>query len=486
MTIVCWQAITVASVTGPAAAEGRSRSGDKLVAIYLPRPDAANRDGGEAAGQPPYSKTATRGVASARFCVVDADLARVRQLLQGKNGEPVVLEFLRAAEVCPSDEALVSASYGRPRNTFTVRIVRSPIVDYKGVERSSTVGLKRIEDHIAERRLKVEIERIERERASVLEAQQERHHLRLVAKNARKAQLVQHAEMVRKEREAEVQHAFDAEVAKKREKVDARQNLAQAQANALLAILRSPTLDSSADTACLYLNDMRLAAPPQHVRSMTALTMLHLSNNRIVALPAWIGELTNLVTLAVGNNQICELPTDMCLQTSLRHLDVRSNPPFKTPPQLLIHECPASDCPGYINPAILLEWLRLCHGSSDNDEEESGDEDEDAPTAAKTASDPVDGTTRAAGQSKRNRRDWGLHKSCSVALVGDAAVGKTALLRFLRHPEASAVDKHVSRPYVPTCGVRMAHWLPYAWLKPQVFARVTHFVCYVRVPCVHV
>lgn len=131
MASVCWQAITVASVTGPAAAEGRSRGGDKLVAIYLPRLDAANRDGGEAAG-PTSSKTATR-VASTRVCVVDADLARVRQLLQGKSGEPVLLEFLRAAEVCPSDEALVSASYGRPRNTFTVRIVRSPIVDYKGL-----------------------------------------------------------------------------------------------------------------------------------------------------------------------------------------------------------------------------------------------------------------------------------------------------------------------------------------------------------------
>ena len=235
------------------------------------------------------------------------------------------------------------------------------------------MGVKPIGDHIAERRLNLELDRAYKERAVVRESQQERRQLRLVAKNDRKAQLVQHAETIRKEKEADAQQAFVAEVAENRQKVDAKQASAQAQANALLAILRSPTLDSSADIARLYLNDMRLASLPPHVRSMTALTILHLSNNCIVTLPAWIGELTNLETLAVGNNRLCELPTEMCLQTLLRHLDIRSNPPFKTPPQLLIQECPASDsdCPGYIDPTLLLEWLKLCHGSSENDEEES-------------------------------------------------------------------------------------------------------------------
>ena len=343
------QVCTVASVTGPAAAGGRSRGGDKLVAVHMPK----------------------------RVCVVDLELARIRQLLAGKAGEPVILEFLRAAEVCPSEEALLSPSFGRPRNTFTTRLIREPIVDYKFVERSHTVGVKPIEDLYAERKLAVELDRAYEERARDAAAKNERRQKRLESKATRKEKLIEHAEEVRRENAAQEQAEFEAQVAKAREKVDAKKAIAAAKASALLAVLQSPTSDSMMHTTELYLNDAGMICLPPFLRQLTSLTCLHLSNNRLGELPAWLGDLTNLETLALGNNQLRELPTEMSLQTCLKHLDVRLNLPFSTPPQMLFDQCPPSKlCTGYIVPSLLLDWLRLCHGSFEDEEEDSQEEEE--------------------------------------------------------------------------------------------------------------
>ncbi len=116
---------TVAAVTGPAAAEGRVRGGDKLVAVFRPATDGdAPKEHGSSDASP--AKGAQRRCAL-RVCVVDSDLARVRQLLEGKAGDSVVLEFLRAAECCPSDAALEEPHYRKPRNTFTVRLRLEPM-----------------------------------------------------------------------------------------------------------------------------------------------------------------------------------------------------------------------------------------------------------------------------------------------------------------------------------------------------------------------
>jgi hypothetical protein len=116
---------TVAAVTGPAAAEGRIRGGDKLVAVFRPAADGdVPKEHGSSDASP--AKAAQRRC-TVRVCVVDSDLARVRQLLEGRAGDSVVLEFLRAAECCPSDAALEEVHYRKPRNTFTVRLRLEPM-----------------------------------------------------------------------------------------------------------------------------------------------------------------------------------------------------------------------------------------------------------------------------------------------------------------------------------------------------------------------
>ena len=178
---------TVAACTGPAAVEGRIRAGDKLVAVFRPPPLA---DGGE-----PQALGADTGVSpskaqrAVRICVVDCNLLQVRQLLEGKAGESVLLEFLRAAEYCPSEDALASCTFGRPRNTFSVRLVREPLIDFSCVQRSSTVGVKPIADLYAERKLEAELDQAYKAQAAMLEKKKQRKGKRYQDKIARHDQV---------------------------------------------------------------------------------------------------------------------------------------------------------------------------------------------------------------------------------------------------------------------------------------------------------
>ena len=180
---------TVASFTGPAAVEGRIRGGDKLVAIF--RPAAADGDADGDVSDTSPAKAARRRRCAVRVSVVDCGLAEVRELLKGRAGDPIVLEFLRAAECCPSDAALEAADYGKPRNTFLVRLRLEPVIDFKGVERSATVGVKPIEDLYTERKLEIELDRACKAQAEMIRAKQERKALRHKAKIARQEQVCQ-------------------------------------------------------------------------------------------------------------------------------------------------------------------------------------------------------------------------------------------------------------------------------------------------------
>lgn len=194
---------TVASFTGPAALEGRIRGGDKLVAIFRPAAADGNADGvvPKEHGSASPAKAAQRllrgarerhsGRCAVRVSVVDCGLAQVRELLQGRAGDLAVLEFLRAAECCPSDAALEAEDYGKPRNTFLVRLRLEPVIDFKGVERSATVGVKPIGDLYAERKLEIELDRACKAQAEMIRAKQERKALRHKAKVARQEQVCQ-------------------------------------------------------------------------------------------------------------------------------------------------------------------------------------------------------------------------------------------------------------------------------------------------------
>jgi len=195
----------------PAAAEARSgriRSGDKLVAIFhppMPCPAATSvaalpgSDGKEMfdilTRRAAAANTPTKANRAIRMCVVDSDVAQVRKLLYGTAGEPVVLEFLRAAECCPCDAALTLANIGKPRNTFTVRLVREAVIDFKGVERS--VGVKPIQDMHAERKLQVALDKACSAQLALVEAKKDRTKKRYAAKLHRQEQVVRHAAALR-------------------------------------------------------------------------------------------------------------------------------------------------------------------------------------------------------------------------------------------------------------------------------------------------
>lgn len=129
--------------------------------------------------------------------VVDSDVAQVRKLLYGTAGEPVVLEFLHAAECCPCDAALTLANFGKPRNTFTVRLVREAVIDFKGVKRSATVRVKPIQDLHAERKLQVALDKACSAQSALVGAKKDRTKKRYAAKLHRQEQVVRHAAALR-------------------------------------------------------------------------------------------------------------------------------------------------------------------------------------------------------------------------------------------------------------------------------------------------
>ena len=473
---------TVASSTGPAAAEGRIRGGDKLVAIYRPQHTPAAAPSAEncskdAPGDRAAADTPKKATRSLRVCVVGFEITRVRQLLEGKAGEPVVLEFLRAAECCPSEEALMSPNFGKARNTFTVRVIREPIVDFKYVERSQTVGIKPISDLFAERKLKIALQKARMEQASMLDAKKQRKAKRSEAKLARQDQLARLEEEMRLQEEEQKRLAHEAKVAKAREKVDAKQQIARARAAELRAALQLPSesMDLLLELEEISLDNLQLSAIPEYIQSMSCLTCLHLSNNSINALPGWIGDLENLEQLALGNNKLRELPTEMCKLRNLQHLDVRMNPPFLTPPPNVWEMSPLSQKhAGYVDPSLVLTYLQMCH---DDLVEIEGDQSDDSDAEDTMTNEDQGRSELGAKVVRRNIRQnhGGIQKTCSVVFVGEACTGKSACLRLLKNP----ASVQLGGVYNPTHGMVVGEWTPFEWLthRDQDYIKVVTVDC---------
>jgi flagellar biosynthesis GTPase FlhF len=436
---------TVASTSGPAAKEPRIRCGDKLVAFFCTPSPAASAEGSH--------EESPKAGRTKRICVVEFDVVKVRQVLQGKAGEAIVLEFLRAGECCPSEEAMLSANFGKSRNTFSVRLVREQIIDYRGVERSATVGVKPVEDLVAERKLHDALDKAYMRQSAMIEAKNKRHEMRFQAKVARQEQLFKHEEQLRSQVEESKRQEFQSRLAKAREKVDAKQALVEAQAKALLSVLRSPPATMSSrmleNTEELDLNNLGLTVLPPYLRSMSVLTSLHLSNNRISVLPYWLGELCKLEVLAFSNNRLRELPTGMSKLRNLRHIDLRLNPSFHTPPLNVIEKCSDSTIhTGFIDPEPILTYLRLCHNCNDDqDAEEDAEEAEEEIEEESKGSNNVrqiqehneESPSIQDEQVKISKREWEYQKSCSLVFLGDAGSGKTACLQHLVKPEDAKV-----------------------------------------------
>ena len=471
---------TIACVTGPAARDGRLRGGDKLVAVRLPQAQLA----------PAEASAPGKTNRAARICVVGHDVAAVRGLLAGKAGEPVELEFLRAAEWCPSEEALKDASFRKPRNTITVRLVREPIVDTSLVTRSQTVGVKPVGDLLAERKLEMAMDSAYRQKEAVLEAKKERRTQRYLAKLARKDQLAKHAEETRRQEEDKREKALEAAAGAARQQRDAKKAMISAHQAALLTVLQSPVNVELQHLGELDLSNSCLASLPEYLVGMTKLKHLDLSHNRLESLPDWISEL-KLEVLAAGNNKLLELPTKMGQMRTLAHLDVRMNPGLHTPPPNVFDRCEASKLHiGFVDPSFALTYLLLCHGDALSEDSEDNSTDEEVVPDAKEmiwspgvdralSAEKMDAGTRKLRSSNIDSKphNWMVTKNCTIVLVGEACSGKTGCLFHLRHPdfcmsrlaslgkESQASKAHAM--YKPTRGVHICEWTPFEGLKQE-------------------
>ena len=149
----------------------------------------------------------------------------------------------------------------------------------------------------------------------------------------------------------------------------------------------------------LYLDGMDLRSVPPTVLRMSALEVLALDDNNLTALPEEIGDLRKLRALYLAMNRLRELPDTLGSLPDLTTLDVEGNPLPALDPALLGDD------------ATLIDWLR----------------------------------SRVSGES----RNW----RSRVLVVGEAAVGKTSLVRAL-----SGLDHRPGEP--TTHGMSVAN-LPF-------------------------
>ena len=81
----------------------------------------------------------------------------------------------------------------------------------------------------------------------------------------------------------------------------------------------------SDDGRQLSLAGMQLAAVPEWLGNLTALTTLDLSRNRLAAVPEWLGNLTALTTLNLQDNQLAAVPESLGNLTALTTLNLSTN-----------------------------------------------------------------------------------------------------------------------------------------------------------------
>jgi internalin A len=162
----------------------------------------------------------------------------------------------------------------------------------------------------------------------------------------------------------------------------------------------------------LNVSGNRLSALPAEIGRLTALTALGLARNQLSALPPEIGQLTALTVLYVQNNQLSALPAELCDCKTLERLFLHGNDALGLPPEVL--------GPG---------WLEVGLGKS--------------PAAP---ADILDYYFRTRREATR------VLNEAKVLLVGEAAVGKTSLVRALVHNQACRPAEKITE------GIRIDRW----------------------------
>ncbi len=162
----------------------------------------------------------------------------------------------------------------------------------------------------------------------------------------------------------------------------------------------------------LYLNNNQISEIPEALAQLTSLQSLYLDHNQIREIPEALAQLTSLERLYLGHNQIREIPEALAHLTSLRYLNLNNNQISEIPEalahlvnlkRLVLKNNPITNVP----PEIIRQgWGEII---SDN------------------------GNPQAIFSYLKDKGKKRPLNELKVLLVGEGDVGKTSLLKRLRH-----------------------------------------------------
>jgi len=215
----------------------------------------------------------------------------------------------------------------------------------------------------------------------------------------------------------------------------------------------------------LDLSNNQLTALPDSLGQLTQLTILNLSSNQLTALPDSLGQLTQLNWLNICNNQITVLPYSLQklinLETLVFGMNTVGNPlktisanlsSLKKLSILGIDKCELISCPDWIGELVNLDKLWLSKNQLTNI----------PPSIAKLESlKELDLTNNPLNPALQSAYEQGLDAvkaylrslernseplyEAKLVLVGEGNVGKTTLLKALKHEEGEGAPRKDER-----------------------------------------
>jgi internalin A len=162
----------------------------------------------------------------------------------------------------------------------------------------------------------------------------------------------------------------------------------------------------------LYLSNNQISEIPEALAQLTSLQSLYLSNNQISEIPEALAQLTSLQSLYLNNNQISEIPEALAQLTSLQSLYLNNNQ-MREIPEALAHLVNLKRLVLKNNPItnVPLEIIRQGWGKTTWE----------------------DGNPQAIFSYLKYKGKKRPLNELKVLLVGEGDVGKTSLLKRLRH-----------------------------------------------------
>ncbi|NCS52102.1 MAG: leucine-rich repeat protein, partial [Microcystis aeruginosa G13-05] len=185
----------------------------------------------------------------------------------------------------------------------------------------------------------------------------------------------------------------------------------------------------------LYLSDNQISEIPEALAQLTSLRSLELNNNQIREIPEALAQLTSLRSLELNNNQIREIPEALAQLTSLQILELSYNQISEIPEALAqltslqileLSYNQISEIPEALAHLVNLKRLFLENNPITNVPPEIIRQG-----WGKTTWD--DGNPQAIFSYLKDKGKKRPLNELKVLLVGEGDVGKTSLLKRLRH-----------------------------------------------------